>query len=538
MSDSPANKLAMAVRKVGSLPVASPPLVSPPLPPASKTPHAAWRDTSMVVAAVVGASLVALVSGTPNAFNSIAGEIQAATGTTNIFISTMTGLGVAGLFISLPAGVLSDSYGTPIAAVVGGTAIVGGYFAMSFVGETPMLLLVSNAVVGLGSGCTFLAALSTAISTRKSWAIALVSLCMSLSISFTVLLVSTYDKHYDCVPSTCWIGYVRMLAAVCGGAIVVGALGMKAGQTDSDPGSAPRERALSMDGDISCCQSLHVMKRVDFWLLFLSNIVGIGGGVFIVTSLAQVWDNFSTPSEKVWGRRIVIMFSVCNAVGNVVSPIVSERLHRQGKMRRSTFTAWVLGAMAVIFSALGTFTVVPGLRDGPWACDVAYIALMASVGFGYGSFLTLFPTLVAETYGLRNFGTYVSYIQMGSALSSILIPAATTAIFASTHVYSPMHFLMAGLQILGCVFMACGHFKSLSFGVDAGKLPREKSGMSAIDEDAPMTTATARLLSSSKLPKRANDDRDSRCAQARSRSVGAVEDGGTSTMDGFPFQAF
>ena len=111
-------------------------------------------------------------------------------------------------------------------------------------------------------------------------------------------------------------------------------------------------------------------------------------------------------------------------------------------------------------------------------------------------------------------------------------------IFASTHVYSPMHFLMAGLQILGCVFMACGHFKSLSFGVDAGKLPREKSGMSAIDEDAPMTTATARLLSSSKLPKRANDDRDSRCAQARSRSVGDVEDGGTSTMDGFPFQAF
>ena len=212
-----------------------------------------------------------------------------------------------------------------------------------------------------------------------------------------------------------------MLAAVCGGAIVVGALGMKAGQTDSDPGSAPRERALSMDGDISCCQvrvyachavwcrydtwclaqSLQVMKRVDFWLLFLSNIVGIGGGVFIVTSLAQVWDNFSSPSEKVWGRRIVIMFSVCNAVGNVVSPIVSERLHRQGKMRRSTFTAWVLGAMAVIFSALGTFTVVPGLRDGPWACDVAYIALMASVGFGYGSFLTLFPTLVAETYGLR-----------------------------------------------------------------------------------------------------------------------------------------
>lgn len=151
----------------------------------------------------------------------------------------------------------------------------------------------------------------------------------------------------------------------------------------------------------------------------------------------QVWRNFAKPADFAWGRRIVIMFSVCNAVGNVVSPIASEWLHRRGKLRRARYTAAVLGFMALVFFWLAAFTISPALRHGPWACDAAYIGLMATVGFGYGSFLTLFPTLVADTYGLRNFGTYVSYVQVGSALASLAIPAATSSVRLA-HAHAPV----------------------------------------------------------------------------------------------------
>ena len=81
--------------------------------------------------------------------------------------------------------------------MAGGIAIVAGYTGMSFAGaESHALLMLCYAVVGLGSGCTFLAALSSAINTGQAWAVALVSLCMSLSISFTIGLVEFYEHHF------------------------------------------------------------------------------------------------------------------------------------------------------------------------------------------------------------------------------------------------------------------------------------------------------------------------------------------------------
>lgn len=45
-------------------------------------------------------------------------------------------------------------------------------------------------LVGVGSGCTYLSALQTAINLGYSVGIALVSLCMSLSLTFTVLVTN------------------------------------------------------------------------------------------------------------------------------------------------------------------------------------------------------------------------------------------------------------------------------------------------------------------------------------------------------------
>ena len=81
---------------------------------------------------------------------------------------------------------------------------MAGYLAMSYVSAVPGLLMACNGLVGLGSGCTFLAALSTAINTKKSWAVAVVSLCMSMSISFTIMLLNLYDQYQEvCTRARC-----------------------------------------------------------------------------------------------------------------------------------------------------------------------------------------------------------------------------------------------------------------------------------------------------------------------------------------------
>jgi len=76
---------------------------SPLLPPEPKPkPPPTWRKRVDMTAAILGASLVALLSGTPNAFNTIGHKLEGDTHESDAYISFLTGVGVAGLQMSLP----------------------------------------------------------------------------------------------------------------------------------------------------------------------------------------------------------------------------------------------------------------------------------------------------------------------------------------------------------------------------------------------------------------------------------------------------
>ena len=83
-------------------------------------------------------------------------------------------------------------------------------------------------------------------------------------------------------------------------------------------------------------------------------------------------------------------------MGNVLSPILSDVLHRRGRLRLNRFLAGMLLLMAVVFTLLGIFTSVDSWRTSAAARSM-YAFLVASVGLGYGTFLVLFPTTLADT---------------------------------------------------------------------------------------------------------------------------------------------
>jgi len=157
-------------------------------------------------------------------------------------------------------------------------------------------------------------------------------------------------------------------------------------------------------------QSTRVLQRRDFWLVFIANVAGIGGGVFIVSSVQQVWANFATPNLLHWGRHIIVMFSVCTAIANVISPMAADYLHQRGKLQRAHFAGFILAFVCTNYVVLGLCTALPSIRNGGGtAVAVLYMCLMALVGVGFGSSLTLFPTLLSEVYGLKNFGCVPSW---------------------------------------------------------------------------------------------------------------------------------
>lgn len=176
---------------------------------------------------IASCCVVSLLSGIPNAFNNISSAVKADFGESSLFMALLTGVGVANLQFTLLGGVFLDKYGARAATAVAGSVVVVSLVAMSFV-RSPVALFVLYFFFSLGCGTTFISSLMTAIDLGLSLGIGAVSLCMSLSLSATVLMTDLY-AHAACESTehpSCWREYARLYAAVCGGAFALGLAGM------------------------------------------------------------------------------------------------------------------------------------------------------------------------------------------------------------------------------------------------------------------------------------------------------------------------
>ena len=58
-------------------------------------------------------------------------------------------------------------------------------------------------------------------------------------------------------------------------------------------------------------------------------------------------------------------------------------------MRRSRYLSATLFLIGTIYAILGTMVSIPHTHNGGCALNMAFVCLMAVVGFGFGTFLTV-----------------------------------------------------------------------------------------------------------------------------------------------------
>lgn len=169
-------------------------------------------------------------------------------------------------------------------------------------------------------------------------------------------------------------------------------------------------------------------------------------------------------TKEHWNQLITIYFSAASGIANVIAPLVSDHLHSKGILRRSRLLATILAICATNFVALGVLTIIPHQHHGDCALKMAFVFLLAVPGFGFGSYLTLFPTVLEDTYGIANFGVFMSYMQVGSTVFAILVPIAASAIKASFGSYNSLYWSMAGMLFLGAAAIGLPTPRSFTFG--------------------------------------------------------------------------
>ncbi|XP_014491323.1 protein NUCLEAR FUSION DEFECTIVE 4 isoform X1 [Vigna radiata var. radiata] len=170
-----------------------------------------------------------------------------------------------------------------------------------------------------------------------------------------------------------------------------------------------RRRGPHRGEDFTLTQAL---IKADFWLLFISMIMGSGSGLTVIDNLGQMSQSLGYDNAHIF----VSMVSIWNFLGRVGGGYISELVVRDYAYPRPIALAVFQLIMTVghLFIGMGW----------PGAMHVGTLL----VGLGYGAHWAIVPATASELFGLRNFGALYNFITLANPTGTLVF----SSLIAST----------------------------------------------------------------------------------------------------------
>ncbi|KAL7135936.1 hypothetical protein ABFS83_11G131900 [Erythranthe nasuta] len=144
--------------------------------------------------------------------------------------------------------------------------------------------------------------------------------------------------------------------------------------------------------------------KADFWLIFVSLLLGSGSGLTVIDNLGQMSQSLGYDNTHVF----VSMISIWNFLGRVGGGYFSEKIVRDYAYPRP-----VAMAGAQVIMAFGHFFFAMG-----WP-GAMYLGTLL-VGLGYGSHWAIVPAAASELFGLKKFGALYNFLTLANPAGSLI----------------------------------------------------------------------------------------------------------------------
>ncbi|XP_021808369.1 protein NUCLEAR FUSION DEFECTIVE 4-like isoform X3 [Prunus avium] len=151
---------------------------------------------------------------------------------------------------------------------------------------------------------------------------------------------------------------------------------------------------------------LRAMGSVDFWLLFIAMICGMGSGLATINNMSQIGQSLGYTTVEI--NSFVSLWSIWNFLGRFGAGYVSDYLlHTRGWARP------LLMAVTLAIMAAGHIVISSGFSGNLYVGSIL-------VGICYGSQWSLMPTITSEIFGIRHMGTIFNTISIASPIGSYI----------------------------------------------------------------------------------------------------------------------
>ncbi|GFP94041.1 hypothetical protein PHJA_001548500 [Phtheirospermum japonicum] len=149
---------------------------------------------------------------------------------------------------------------------------------------------------------------------------------------------------------------------------------------------------------------MEALIKADFWLIFVSLLLGSGSGLTVIDNLGQMSQSLGYANTHVF----VSMISIWNFLGRVGGGYFSEKIVRDYAYPRP-----VAMAAAQVIMAIGHFFFAMG-----WP-GAMYLGTLL-VGLGYGAHWAIVPATASELFGLKKFGALYNFLTLANPAGSLV----------------------------------------------------------------------------------------------------------------------
>ncbi len=285
----------------------------------------------------------------------------------------------------LVAGILQDRMG-PRNILILGTTLTGlGMIASGFASSVLMLNLtfgvMTGAGIGFGYACLSPSAMKWVPPSKKGMVNGLIAAGFGLAAISLAPLTSALITHLG----------IQTSFMILGAGVLAIAVPLACTINNPPAGYVPAEPKLKAGQEAKVVAKVAnlswkaMLKTPQFYALWLMYALAASGGLMII---GNITNNASVQANLPNAVYLASILAIFNSGGRVAAGILSDKI---GGVRTLLLAFLLQGGNMVLFATFDSeFTLIIGT---------------AIAAGGYGTLLAVFPSITAEFYGLKNYGT-------------------------------------------------------------------------------------------------------------------------------------
>jgi len=343
------------------------------------------------------------------------------------------------------AGTLQDKIG-PRKVVTLGAIFTGlGLVLSSFSQSVPLLIVTYGILTGAGIGFAYASVTPPALKwfhpSQKGMVAGIVVSGMGLASLYIAPLTTSLLNSYGISRTFFVLGTFILVVSTLVAQLINNP---PAGYIPPVPANTPKSMASNLSPKDIVWREM--IKTRQFYLLWVMFTFASSAGLMIIGNIATI---AKSQADMENGFYLVGLLAIFNAGGRLAAGFLSDKI---GRVRMMMIVFVLQAVNMLMFAAYST----------PLAISVG----TAIAGIGYGALLSLFPSIISDFYGVKNFGGNYGILYTAWGVAGTIGPIVAGIAVDRTGAYNLAYMISAGLLAVAFVLAFLTKPVSIAIKID------------------------------------------------------------------------